>query len=251
MPPHPLTFFPSDIVILVTGLVGSGRSTFINALLQESSQKMRVGDPGSLSTCTKKVDCAVIDLSTSSRWKKDYRIILVDTPGFNDCDRSDSSVLHDITTWLQKSFPEGGHRGGVIYLHDISADRIQAAADSDLQALDFAFNSERASKRLVIATTKWNCINNAEANRRHDILKDHWKTLSASSTIHKFNETADAWNIISDFLPQLERGSPISMSRELSGMKEKKDKGERSHGSKREVAFRSLARLFSRFLTNA
>ncbi|TEB21451.1 hypothetical protein FA13DRAFT_128962 [Coprinellus micaceus] len=93
-----------DLVLLIAGASGSGRSTFVNALLREvGGDKMDVGDSGSLSSCTKAVQHSMIDLSHSSKVKKGYRIFVVDTPGFNDCDpkRTDSAIMQTILEWLQ------------------------------------------------------------------------------------------------------------------------------------------------------
>lgn len=46
----------------------------------------------------------MIDLSQSTTFKRDYRLFLVDTPGFNDCDpkRTDSLVLQAILNWVHE-----------------------------------------------------------------------------------------------------------------------------------------------------
>jgi len=56
---------------------------------------MKVGDSGSMLTCTTEVEYAIIDLP-----HKNYRLVIVDTPGFDDPDKKDSEVLNQISVWL-------------------------------------------------------------------------------------------------------------------------------------------------------
>jgi len=61
---------------------------------------MKVGDPGSMSTCTTQIEYAIVD--PLSRRNRGYRMVIVDTPGFDDSSKSDSEVLKEIASWLQK-----------------------------------------------------------------------------------------------------------------------------------------------------
>jgi GTPase Era involved in 16S rRNA processing len=62
---------------------------------------MKVGDPGSTLTCTTEINFAIVDLRP--RLNKDYRLVIVDTPGFDDPNKKDSEVLNQISIWLHKS----------------------------------------------------------------------------------------------------------------------------------------------------
>ncbi|KAJ2934639.1 hypothetical protein H1R20_g2461, partial [Candolleomyces eurysporus] len=215
-------FRSSDVVLLVTGLVGSGRSTFVNALLPSSLPKAKVGDEDSLAVCTKDVKPAVIELDAGviPQCKKQYRLIVVDTPGFDDPDQTDAAVLQQIIGWLEKSFPNGKCRGGVVYLHDVSEARYQTVAQSDLEALDRSLKPG-LYHQLIIATTKWNrCSNFEEAEKRHERLQTHWNTaLSAGSQVYSFREEKDAWDIVNQFLPTIEQAEELDISKGFAEIK--------------------------------
>ncbi|TEB33868.1 hypothetical protein FA13DRAFT_115928 [Coprinellus micaceus] len=101
----PFQLRPTDVVVLVMGIVGAGRSTFINALLPANhmEKKMAVGPSGSLAACTKTAECVVLDsddLALILGHKPNYRLVLVDTPGFDSADKTDSDgVLKEIVEW--------------------------------------------------------------------------------------------------------------------------------------------------------
>ncbi|KAJ3525258.1 hypothetical protein NMY22_g10651 [Coprinellus aureogranulatus] len=237
----------TDIVILVMGIVGSGRSTFINSLLPNGSRKrMAVGE--SLRACTTTTDYAILDSNILSRnmgYRKDYRLVLVDTPGFDADHKSDSQgVLSEIVEWSKRFLPDGQKcRGGVIFMHDISCDIFQGAAD--LTALGNAFNSPPAPPRLAIATSKWrNLRNTVEADRRHNLLQDRFKQAS----FHKFkDERNDAWRVVKEFLPQIERGAMLDFTRVFGDMRTKKANVEGLYKREKESFLKDLGRSILRF----
>ncbi|KAJ3500687.1 hypothetical protein NMY22_g19179 [Coprinellus aureogranulatus] len=132
-----MDFYDTDIVIIVTGQCGSGRSTFINALLPESVPGMRVG--ASLNVCTTQIACAPVDLKDvvqcpSGTGKN--RLVLVDTPGFENDELKDRAVLHKIKLWLRKTYPSGKPRGGVIYMRDSKSPTSDAAFRLEVEAVN-------------------------------------------------------------------------------------------------------------------
>jgi len=60
---------------------------------------MRVGHD--LSSCTSDLQYAVINIPNRSRLKlKDHRIVIVDTPGFDNTYTEDADILRRIAVWL-------------------------------------------------------------------------------------------------------------------------------------------------------
>jgi len=59
---------------------------------------MKVGHQ--LSSCTLEIETVVIDPSDRFPNLKNYRIVIVDTPGFDDTFMSDVETLRRITNWL-------------------------------------------------------------------------------------------------------------------------------------------------------
>lgn len=51
------------------------------------------------------------------KWSPSIDIYLVDTPGFDDTNRSDTDVLKAIATWLTKSYAKDVRLNGILYLH--------------------------------------------------------------------------------------------------------------------------------------
>lgn len=85
---------------------------------------MRVGDSGSLVACTTAVNHQILDQATlraafGPSFSKGYRVVLVDTPGFNNSKKSDSDVLHDIADW--------SHKWSVVFLGFASPTRADMA----------------------------------------------------------------------------------------------------------------------------
>jgi predicted GTPase len=84
---------PSSVDCSVMGPTGSGKSAFINLA---SGSELRVGQ--SLESCTGQVH------HTAPFQIGDRRVVLVDTPGFDDTNKSDTEVLLVISEYLAKSW---------------------------------------------------------------------------------------------------------------------------------------------------
>ncbi|KAF8147717.1 P-loop containing nucleoside triphosphate hydrolase protein [Crassisporium funariophilum] len=225
-------FLMTDIVILVSGLTGAGKSTFINSLLGEEG-RMLVGHQ--LTSCTTQIEYAIIDPIPNHPSFESHRVVVVDTPGFNDEYKDDRAVLRKIAEWLESACRDGITLGGVIYLHDISQTRFSAMAGNDLGMLRKSFaQSDAARQRIVLATTKWSKISLDEGEAREKELKGtYWKTLiDGGSGVHRFTGSsagASAWEIISDLLSRcvgdstgLDIQKPLDELRQLQSIPEDK-----------------------------
>ncbi|THU87672.1 hypothetical protein K435DRAFT_867060 [Dendrothele bispora CBS 962.96] len=196
------SFQPSDIVILVTGAVGAGRSTFINDFLGNPG-RMKVGNPSSLATCTTQIGHEIVDSNSQRR----NRLVIVDTPGFDDEDKSDFEVLQEIANWIQQSFPQGVGRGGIIYLYDISSDRYRSTVNTNVAVLNKSFGrTEDTYRRIVLVTTKWSRIGDQEGIKRQTELESRWNQLiTRGSKLDSFKENSlDAKRIVDEFCKALE-----------------------------------------------
>ncbi|KAF8064982.1 P-loop containing nucleoside triphosphate hydrolase protein [Lyophyllum atratum] len=214
---HPAPFLFSPALTLytsVTGLAGAGKSQFINTLLGEEN-RMPVGHK--LTSCTTQLDHAVIDPiptidpTSGSHCLPGRRLVIVDTPGFNDAYENDTEILRRFAAWLEPAFRNDITLGGVIYLHDISRDRFSTMAAGDINLLRRSIiRSNEALQRVVLATTKWDRIAPSEGQQRQDELQGaQWKTLiGRGSKVHRYSDTRDgAWEIVSTLLKCVEIGS--------------------------------------------
>ncbi|KAK6542556.1 hypothetical protein TWF694_006504 [Orbilia ellipsospora] len=142
-------FNKSDIVIAVMGVTGAGKSTFINLLVEES---LKIGH--GLQSCTSEV--GVYDFNYGGS-----RVFLVDTPGFDDTNRSDSEILKDVAFWLAAAYSNKAKLAGIIYLHRISDVRMQGSALRNLRMFKQLCGQNNLDS-VVLVTTHWT---NAEGAR--------------------------------------------------------------------------------------
>jgi len=57
----------------------------------------------SLASCTIELDFGYIETIEGHPLLQDYRIVLIDTPGFDDTYKSDFAILEKIANWLKDS----------------------------------------------------------------------------------------------------------------------------------------------------
>ncbi|XEV01460.1 hypothetical protein FSHL1_006747 [Fusarium sambucinum] len=140
-----------DRLFLVMGMTGAGKSTFIGEC---TGNDVTVGH--GLYSCTQGID--VFSFTTSGR-----TIYLVDTPGFNDPDRSDTETLEILAAYLGASYANGMRIHGIIYLHPITNNRMTG---SGLRNIDMvkAMCGFSSYSSLALATTMWT-ISNSGAER--------------------------------------------------------------------------------------
>jgi len=86
--------------------------------------------------------------------------------------------LKDIVSWLQISYPNGIKLAGVICLYEICLARDLFAARKRLDEFN-ALCKDRATKNVILATTKWTTPPTAAELKRESQLEgpDHWGQL--------------------------------------------------------------------------
>ncbi|KAN0098824.1 P-loop containing nucleoside triphosphate hydrolase [Hyaloscypha variabilis] len=124
------------------GLSGAGKSTFISLL---SDQEIEIGH--GLESCTTKVGIYHFNY-------RGARVILVDTPGFDNTNRSDAEVLKDVAFWLAASYTKEVRLAGIIYLHRITDARMQSSALRNLRMLRNLCGVTNLES-VVLVTTHW------------------------------------------------------------------------------------------------
>lgn len=92
---------------------------------------------------------------------QDVRIWLVDTPGFDDTDRSDSDILKDVAFWMASVYTKEARLAGIIYLHRISDVRLGGQALKNLRMFKKLCGQNNLNS-VILATTHWS---NAEGVR--------------------------------------------------------------------------------------
>jgi hypothetical protein len=124
----------------------------------------------------------------------------VDTPGFDDTNRSDTDVLREVTGWLNRAFQQKILLTGIIYLHRITDNRLGGSAMRNLRAFR-QLCGDNAMSKVVLATTFWGMEDEDTAKRHERELKDRpdfWGSMigQGSKVFRQDSERASAREII-------------------------------------------------------
>ncbi|RAH57071.1 hypothetical protein BO85DRAFT_520536 [Aspergillus piperis CBS 112811] len=152
--PKPIDGGEESLFVPVMGVTGSGKSTFISLLADEN-----VAISDSLNSCT--AICKMYRV----RHPSSDRLFLLDTPGFNDTNRSDIEILKEIASSLVHWHQKGWKLAGVIYLHRIIDPRIGGAALKNLHMFQALCGIENYH-RIVLVTNMWNEFGPSEVEQQ-------------------------------------------------------------------------------------
>jgi hypothetical protein len=126
---------------------------------------------------------------------KDFNIYLVDTPGFDDTDRSDTEVLREIASWLTASYSNSIKLAGIIYLHRITDPRMQGSGMRNLHMFKRLCGDQNLSN-VVMATGHWEKIAEADGIERERQLKEtknFWGYMvERGSQVHRHYNTKES-----------------------------------------------------------
>ncbi|RDB17362.1 GTPase IMAP family member 4 [Hypsizygus marmoreus] len=190
----------TDIVIPIMGPTGVGKSTFINTLAGKTVAS--VGH--NLKSHTSQLQHVVIEGGRN-------RIILVDTPGFDDTFVEDSEILRRIAVWLAKSYSDNMKLAGVVYMHEISQTRMLGTARKNLDMFNKLCGRE-ATKNVILATTKWSEVKpDVAARRETQLKKEHWaEMVKLGSTVLRFEDTQEsAWAIVDHIIESSKKKNAV------------------------------------------
>ncbi|KAJ8114628.1 hypothetical protein OPT61_g3544 [Boeremia exigua] len=140
---------PKDAV-LIMGLTGSGKSTFISLLAEEEVQ---IGHR--LESCTTKAEGYAASV-------QGRLVLMMDTPGFDDTARSDLDIVNEVILGLAEMDRWGVTIIGVIYMQRITDTRMSGSARKSLEILN-AICGERALADVTFVTTMWDKLGTDEA----------------------------------------------------------------------------------------
>ncbi|PPQ63565.1 hypothetical protein CVT24_004862 [Panaeolus cyanescens] len=178
----------NDIIVLVMGQTGVGKSTFVQAAERVFHGSTSVCHTVShdLTSGTKNVECLSIPIPHTKS-----KLILVDTPGFDDQDRPDSEILETIATWLSETYSQKKQINGIIYLHRINDLRFDAGVAMTLSYFQKLCGGGPVYGRVVLTTSFWNNVSFAERHKyerkERELHDGHWKAM-----LHRTNDPASA-----------------------------------------------------------
>ncbi|KAK1851883.1 hypothetical protein CCHR01_05478 [Colletotrichum chrysophilum] len=158
----------------------------------------------------------VMGLTGSGKSTNSTNVYLVDTPGFDDTNLSDSDVLKEIATWLTGSYNNEVKLTGILYLHRITDPRMGGSARKNLFMFKKLCGPE-ALKHVVLVTTMWELVDEKTGLERQTELEtteDFWGyMLSKGSRIEKhMNNPQSAHHIISRFMSHYRPTTPVLLA---------------------------------------
>ncbi|KAI0414675.1 P-loop containing nucleoside triphosphate hydrolase protein [Xylaria grammica] len=165
------------------GMTGSGKSSLVSLCTNED---VEIGHD--LQACTQDVRT----YSFHHPKLRSGRVYLVDTPGFDDTNKSDTEVLRTLATWLTATYSNGVKLSGIIYLHRINQSRMQGSAMKNISLFRFLCGDD-ALKKVILVTTMWDITENDIAESREKQLRDtpkYWGGMVAKgSQVKRHNNT--------------------------------------------------------------
>lgn len=111
-----------------------------------------------------------------------HQVIIVDTPGFDDTNLEDGTILERIADWLRISYEGGMRLSGLVYLHDIQEVRVGRSSVKNM-ILFRRLTGKDSMENVVLLTSKWDAIGNPSRGvEREKQLREEsgfWKEMLA------------------------------------------------------------------------
>ncbi|KAK4169930.1 P-loop containing nucleoside triphosphate hydrolase protein [Cladorrhinum sp. PSN259] len=177
-------------MLMVMGVTGSGKSTFVN-LLKQNSVKVAHG----LESGSAPAQAVQINLDkTRRRQTKLESITVIDTPGFDDSKLPDSDIFQQIARCLAVQYELQIPLKGFIYLHQISEPRMRGTDKRYLSAFQQLCAGSQTLENVIFLTTKWDCVSREDGLRREqELINDYWAPfLEKGAQVMRFNHRSPA-----------------------------------------------------------
>ncbi|KAG6848901.1 hypothetical protein H0H93_012972 [Arthromyces matolae] len=168
----------SDILIIIIGATGSGKSTFINLLFGEDVAPVGKG----LQSHTQRVDAYHLPYPKLPS----KRVIVIDTPGFDQAKGDDWEISRRIKTWLNQSYKSKAKVFGIVYCHNILQNLSKWPAQRTFELIK-AIGGPSISKKVILCTTMWDSfkeeLQRTLVEREEELKRNQWKTLIDENAI--------------------------------------------------------------------
>ncbi|KAI0868519.1 P-loop containing nucleoside triphosphate hydrolase protein [Hypoxylon argillaceum] len=169
-----------SIRIAVFGSTGAGKTSFIN---QATGANLKVGNGAASST--KKVQ----RVEVSSDKVGGRKVILIDTPGFNDMDLEEPRLFLHIANWLANSLHNGECLNGAIFLQGINAVRVLKGEENGVKLFETIVGT-KAFSQVVVATTMWDQVEQDFGVRNEENRARVWDNLKTGrAKFYRFYNT--------------------------------------------------------------
>ncbi|KXN84711.1 Putative L-type lectin-domain containing receptor kinase I.4 [Leucoagaricus sp. SymC.cos] len=185
-----------DILIAFMGPTGVGKSYFIDLLTGQSGK--RAGH-------TLKSVTADIQATRVRHPVHGDRVVLVDTPGFDNTTRTDMEIFVMINDWLAKVYKSDVKLIEFIYLHRITDNRMFGPYN-DLRIFGiFGWLCNVVATHVTLVSTMWEKIDPAVGAKTEGQLRELllWKNLiDKGSGVDRLqrSDPRDAWRIVNQLI---------------------------------------------------
>ncbi|KAH0559439.1 hypothetical protein GP486_004045 [Trichoglossum hirsutum] len=202
------TLSQEDVVVAVMGVTGAGKSSFISLLTDEP---ITVGHD--LESCTSGIGVYSFVQSGGQT------VYLIDTPGFNDTNRSDIEILKEIAFFFGGLYGKRVKLAGIVYLHRISDVRMTGTAFKNLQMLK-KLCGDGFLPRVVLATTMWSLLANhgheVGVEREQMLRSKFWSSMEqkGSRVLRHTDDEQSARSIVS-YLLEKDTPAVLDIQREM------------------------------------
>lgn len=146
------------------------------------------------------------------------KIYFVDTPGFDDTHRSDSSILREIADWLSQAYGNDFKLTGIVYLHRIMDVRLGGSAMKNLRMFK-KLCGENELQSVVLATTWWSSVDKVTGEQREQQIRtrdDFWAGMIAKgSKMFRQDRDAQSAREIVDYLVQKKKPVVLKVQEEM------------------------------------
>lgn len=108
------------------------------------------------------------------------KLLLIDTPGFDDTKRTDSDILNEIARVLAAQYALGFELKGIIYVHRITDIRYSGSNVKTFEVFKRICGDGDALKNVLLITSRWNEVDEATgAARERQLRKTFWAYMVA------------------------------------------------------------------------
>jgi hypothetical protein len=156
-----------DTLIAIIGVTGAGKTTFVSKAAGRTDMRISSGlsscqqyhflisqTSANSSTGTQNIETARVQID--GKW-----VTLIDTPGFDDSDRTDVDILKLIADYLVETYQNNILLTGIILLQPISGNRVLGSERRRTRLFEKVCGPN-AYQNIVIATTMWSAIESEE-----------------------------------------------------------------------------------------
>lgn len=186
----------------------------------------------------------------------DQEILLVDTPGFDDTNLSDTAILYMIADWMEQTYEDGALLSGIIYLHKITDNRMDGASMKSLRLFRSLCGEDNLSN-VILGTTMWGLVDEATGVKREkDLEENYWKEMMDKKTSMRRISTNpdDAKILVESFLrnmpfvtqiqEELKKGTPLSQTGAGAALRDEMEKMSERYKQELETAKTKMEKAY-------